>query len=459
MGLTYERDRLGNFAAALRGARELRERERWPRERLREHQRERLAALVRHAVEHAPYWRERLGGIDGRGPVDLADLPVLGKQELLDRFDDLVTDRRLRREAVLAHVESVARDELYLDAYRVMTTSGSSGRKGVFVYDRDGWRAILGQFLRQSAMMGITPKLPRRRIATVLGASPAHMSRRMAESVRLGAHRVLSLAVTDPLDEIVGRLNRFRPEFLACYPSVAMRLADEQLAGRLRLSPSTMATSSELRTEEMTERLVAAFGVRPFDLYGTTEGLWGADCEHRAGIHLFEDLTIVENVDAEGRPVPDGQRGEKLLVTNLHNRVQPVIRMEVSDLVTLDPEPCPCGRTLVRLRAVEGRTDDVLRLPGRDGAPVAVQPLQFAVVTRDRDVREFQVVQQGDALRLLVVPRDGANGGLEERLGGVLGERLAALGVREPRVTVERRAELARTPGGKLQVIVADRGR
>jgi phenylacetate-CoA ligase len=457
MDIGYRRDQVSNFAAALRSARELRERERWPRGRLREHQRARLAELVRHAVAHAPGWRERLGGLTPGAPFALSDLPVLTKQELMDRFDELVTDRRLRRDDLLARVEEMRGDELWLDGYRAMTTSGSSGRKGVFVYDREGWRAILGQFLRQSRMMGLTPKLPRRRLATVLGASPTHMSRRLAESVRVGAHRVLPLGVTDPLDEIVARLNRFGPGFLGCYPSIAMRLAEEQSAGRLRLSLGTMATSSELRTPEMTERLAEAFGVRPFDLYGTTEGLWGAECEHHAGIHLFEDLTIVENVDADGRPVPDGERGEKLLVTNLHNRVQPIIRMEVSDLVVLDPEPCPCGRTLVRMRAVEGRSDDVLRLPGRDGAEVAVQPLQFALVTRDRDVREFQVVQQGDALRLLVVARDGANGGLEERLTGALGERLRALGVRDPRVTVERRAELERSPGGKLQVVVADR--
>ena len=93
----------------------------------------------------------------------------------------------------------------------------------------------------------------------------------------------------------------------------------------------------------MTEHLVNAFEVRPFDLYGCTEGLFGSECEYHQGIHLFEDTTLVENVDADGRPVPAGQPGARLLLTNLHNLVQPLIRVEVTDMVTLDPTRAPAG--------------------------------------------------------------------------------------------------------------------
>ena len=86
----------------------------------------------------------------------------------------------------------------------------------------------------------------------------------------------------------------------------------------------------------MTERLVEAFGVHPFDLYATTEGLWGVECERHEGIHLFEDVALFENVDEEGRPVPAGEPGARLLVTSLHNLVQPIIRLEVTDVFTID---------------------------------------------------------------------------------------------------------------------------
>jgi phenylacetate-CoA ligase len=447
--MSYRRKRIIDVGRALRMARELEERERWPRERLQAHQRERLAALVDHAREHAPYYRERLPA----GPVELNALPTLDKATMMEHFDELVTDRRLRRDALLEHLDGLDHDALYLGEYRAMTTSGSSGRKGLFVYDRPGWVGIVAEFLRCNGMCGVKPRLPRLRIAVIGGGSPTHMSRRGGSTMKVGLHRVLSLPVTLPVPRLVEALNAFQPDYMNAYPSVASLLADEQLAGRLRIGPQRMTTSSELRTPEMTARIEAAFGIRPFDIYATTEGLWGCSCEHGGGIHLFEDMTLVENVDADGRPVPDGEPGARLLVTNLFNRVQPLIRCEVADVVTLDPAPCPCGRTLRRMRAIDGRADDVLMLGG-----VAVHPVQFGVVTADRAVREFQVVQRADRLRLRVVLREeAAVAEATHRLRERVAERLAAVGVTDVRIEVETCAEIERPPWGKLRMVVADR--
>jgi phenylacetate-coenzyme A ligase PaaK-like adenylate-forming protein len=380
---------------------------------------------------------------------------VLDKATMMDRFDDLVTDRRLRRDELLAHVEDLTDDALYLGRYRVVTTSGSSGRKGLFVCDRPEWSAYVTQFLRWSALVGARPRFPRLRLAVLGGASPSHATRRLAATVDFGLHKLLSLPVTLPLARLVDELNAFQPQFLNSFPSIAVLLAEEQLAGRLRISPEAMSTSSELRTPEMTARIEAAFGVAPFNLYGTSEGLCAVDCDRHDGLHLFEDLAIVENVDEQGRPVADGERGAKLLVTNLANRIQPLIRLELADSVTIDPEPCGCGRTLRRLRAIDGRSDDVIHLPGRGETQVAVHPLQFALVARDRNVVEFQVVQEGPQLRVLVVAR-GEAPDLEPRLQASLEARLRELGVAEPHVNVLRRPNLARQSGGKLQIVIAE---
>lgn len=459
MRIGYHQRRLADFAAGLRLARELTERERWPQERLRRHQQGRLDALVRHAAEHSPFYRERLSEALGNGPVRPSRLPVMDKATMMEHYDELVTDPRLRRDDLLLWVENLGRDEMFLNRYRAMTTSGSSGKKGLFVYDAVGWRAILAQFLRQADIMEVKPRLPRRRrIAILGGASPTHMSRQGSATISVGLHRVLALPVTLPLSHMVEQLNRFRPEYLNAYPSAALPLAEEQLAGRLRLSLEVMSTSSEMRTPEMTEKLTEAFGVHPYNIYATTEGLWGIDCERHEGIHLFEDVTLFENVDAENKPVPAGKPGAKLLVTNLYNLVQPIVRLEVSDVFTIDPEPCPCGRTLARAKEIEGRADDVLELAARGGGEVAVHPIAFGQITRDRGVREWQVIQEGPLLRVLVVPGSGTEGGdLEARLRDAIFRRLAGLGVEGPRIAVERRRRLARSAGGKLQLVVADK--
>lgn len=428
----------------LRMSKKLAETERWPRERLEGLQRERLDRLVQYATERSPFWRERLGP----GPVELSALPVLTKAEMMERFDELVTDPRLRLRELLHHLDAVHDDALYLGQYRAMTTSGSSGRKGVFVYDRAGWAAIASMFLRRSGWVGVRPRLPRWRLAIIAGASPTHMSQRGSQSLDVGIHRLCALAATQPLDELVNRLNAFRPQFMNAYPSTAALLAEEQLAGRLRLELEGLTTNSEPLTPSLRERLEFAFGVRPTDFYATTEGLFGHECEE-GSMHLFDDMCIVENVDGDGEPVPPGEVGSRLLVTNLFNRAQPLIRFEIADMVTVDPAPCPCGRTLMRLRSLEGRAEEVLHLRG-----VAVHPLQFAVVTADPDVREFQVVQEGDSLLLRVALRDGA-AGAPERLESRVRARLAELGVPEPSVRVERVDALERTPAGKLQLVVA----
>ena len=441
----YRTKRLQDFLRGVRESRALAERERWPRERLERFRADRLAELARYAAERSSFWRERLPG----GGVELSALPVLTKAEVMERFDDLVTDPRLRRDALLEHLGQIHDDTLYLGEFRVMASSGSSGRKAVFVYDRAGWRAVLTMFLRRSSWVGLRPRLPRVRLALIGGGAPTHMSRRGAQSLDVGAHRLLPLAVTQPVDQLVRALNEFRPDFMNVYPSTGGLLADEQVAGRLRLSLAGLTTNSEPLTPGMRDRLEVAFGVRPTDFYATTEGVWGHDCPD-GNMHLFDDMCIVENVDDDFRPVPDGEMGSRLLVTNLFNRVQPLIRFEVTDLVAIEPEPCRCGRTLTRVRSLEGRSEDILTLGG-----VAVHPLQFGVVTADPDVREFQVVQKGEALRLRVALREGCSG-VEERLGEHVRAKLAELGVPRPEVSVERVDALERSAAGKVQIVVAD---
>lgn len=450
-GLGYKRKRVADMMRAKRESRVLAERERWPHEQLERWRQERLDALCSHAAAHSSFWRERLPN-DPRSRVRLADLPTLDKQTLMESFDAAVTDRRLRRDDLLAHLEAIDHDALYAGEFRAMTTSGSSGLKGLFVYDRAAWVGILAQFFRYADWLGTTPRLPRRKIAAVGGAGPTHMTRRTADSIDIGLHRVMSLPVTMPIAQMVAALNEFQPDFMNAFPSVAGLLAEEQEAGRLRLKLEAMTTSSELRPPGLPDRIERAFGVRPADLYAMTEGLWGCECEERAGVHLFDDMTIVEVVDGDGRPVEPGTPGARLLVTNLFNRVQPLIRFEVSDVLTIDPEPCPCGRTLARVKAIDGRSDDVLEIDG-----VAILPMQFAVVTADPDVRQFQVVQRGDGVRVRVVLREDADAtAARERLRGKVAERLSAAGVRSPEVAVEPCAELTRGGGGKLKVVVAD---
>ncbi|HEY3186357.1 MAG TPA: hypothetical protein VGJ70_02705, partial [Solirubrobacteraceae bacterium] len=125
MRLEYQMKRLGDVRRGALLARTLAERARWPRDRLERHQREAVDAIARHAAARSPLWHERLAAHLGPRPVELSALPTLDKAALMERFDELVADPRLRRDALLAHLDALGGDDLYLGEHRVMATSGS----------------------------------------------------------------------------------------------------------------------------------------------------------------------------------------------------------------------------------------------------------------------------------------------------------------------------------------------
>jgi phenylacetate-CoA ligase len=174
----YHRRRLADMAAALRLTRTQISREQRPRAQLGQHQQQRLETVVRHAATHSPFYRRWFAqaGALGAEPVELARLPVLDRSLLMEHFDELVCDPRLRRDQLRGWVGQMTRDHLYLDRYRVLLTSGSSGRPGLFVYDAAGWRSIVAQFLRSSSWAGLRPSLPRQRVAWLGGAAPSHIT-------------------------------------------------------------------------------------------------------------------------------------------------------------------------------------------------------------------------------------------------------------------------------------------
>lgn len=455
--------RLPGALRALRVERRLETHDKWDRERLRVYQRARLLDMVRHAIRHSPYYRERFADIATDDDLDLTELPTIDKAAMLEHFDELVTDRRLSLADVQAHLEEVERagpnaDPTLFREYRAMASGGSSGRRGVFVYGKRDWAEGLAGAARimGNSYVGLGARLPRLRSASIFAENLIHSSARVTRSFDVGTYRTLRLDVRTPIGESVEKLNAFQPEGLGSYASVAALLAEQQLAGNLRIHPRVVWTTGEVLTAEMETRIVAAWGISPFNLYGASEaGFIAADCDRRAGLHVFEDQVHIEVVDDEHRPVPPGRPG-RLLMTNLINRTQPLIRYELNDLVTVSPDPCPCGRPFPLLESVDGRSDDVLEMPAVAGGTLQVHPLTLrSPMAGMAAVLEYRMVYGSDELLVEVVLRNGDDGRptcseVEARLGSALAEH----GVRKPQIRVEDVRRLSRHPqSGKRKLI------
>jgi phenylacetate-coenzyme A ligase PaaK-like adenylate-forming protein len=427
---------------------ELLERERWSREELLAHQRRRLDDLYAHAIEHSPYYRESLAG---------GEPPVLTKQTLMEQWDRIVCDPRLRRDEVAAHAAGPHATEPYRGEFHVFSTSGASGRRGLFVYGPAEWELVVAQAMRAVARSGARPG--ERSIG--IGAPPGvHMSQRIYAA--LGSTDVPRLSVLTPLDEIVEALNAFQPDILLGYPSLAVLLAAEQLAGRLAIAPRLMAFGSEPLTAEMRERIAQAWGLDPGEYYASTEAHTMASSTpgHPRALELFEDLFVFEIVDEHDRPVAPGTAGAKLLVTTLENRTLPLIRYAIEDRVVESPEPNPAGRPFRHLESIDGRTADTLTFPARSGGTVSLLPLRMgAPFARLPQVRQFQIVHDPAGLEVRLVLDPAAAADVPDRVRAAVAQAIEDAGAIAPAITVRPVAELEREPGAaaKLKLIVARR--
>ena len=381
-------------------------RERWPRARLLKYQRTRLREIVQHAVANSPYYRQVIGEV-GNGGIDLQRLPVLTKTTLMAEFDRIVTDRRLRLAEAEQHLAGERADEPLFGEYRVVASGGTTGQRGVVVYDQPAWDVAVASLLRMLTVQGISAET---RVVGIGAPTPLHMTNRLFAELRARRADAPRLAVTTPLPEVVDALNAYQPEVLITYPSFIRRLAEEQAAGRLRIAPRQFSSAAETLTQDVIYLARETWGAPVLNVYGATEAnLIGMECPWTTGLHVNEDLLVLEVVDENDRPVPHGVLGRKVLVTTLFNRTLPFIRYELSDLVTIAEGACPCGRPHLRLTSIQGRREDVLSLQARNGGRVGVHALQLrAPLLRMPAIRQYQLSPRHGGLLVRLVLRDAA---------------------------------------------------
>ncbi|GAA1752662.1 phenylacetate--CoA ligase family protein [Kocuria aegyptia] len=383
-------------------------------------QRTRLAALVRHARRASPYYRRLYRGLPPEVTVP-GPLPPVAKPQLMEHFDQWVTDPGITLAAVRRDVlaDPALVGTRYLGRYRVLTSSGTGGDPAVLVHDPLSWTvagAVLGVRARRTVLRpGVVGPVARHgvRVAALLATGGHFAALTAAEDLRrslLRGDRLRVLSVLRPLPELVAELDDFRPTVLVGYPSAVALLAAEQRDGRLRIAPALVAVGGETLAPAARTRIRAAFGCPVLDEYAASEvpGL-AVQC-HRGVLHVNADRYLLEPVDEAGRPVPPGTTSATVLVTNLANRVQPLIRYDLGDRVEVAARPCPCGSPLPAVR-VEGRAGDVLRFAAGGGRTVPILPLALGTVVEETPgVRRFQAVRTApDTLVLRLEPEPGAD--------------------------------------------------
>jgi putative adenylate-forming enzyme len=432
--------------------------------------RRRFDALVRFARAHSRFYQDLYHGFPEEGS-GLTQLPVVTKQALMARFDDWVTDTAITRTGVDAFLVDRAHiGERYLDRYIVWKSSGSTGEPGIYVQDDEAlgvYDALIASQLAKPPLAGRCAwgAFAKGGRAALIAATGDHFASITSWERVCRANpwtNARGFSVMQPLPELVDALNAYQPAFLASYPTMLSLLAEERRAGRLQITPVLLWSGGEYLSTTAAGDIERAFNCPLINEYGASECMSIAFSCRQGWLHVNADWVILEAVDADYRPMPAGEASATVLLTNLANRVQPVIRYDLGDSVIAKPDSCTCGSPLPVIR-VEGRRDDVVSLRTPDRHVVRLLPLALTTVIEDAvQVHHFQLVQTGaDQLRLRLDIEDGpAKRAAWHAASRALHAYLVSQSLPNVRVVLDTRGPVPDIRSGKLrEVIVATSGR
>jgi phenylacetate-CoA ligase len=421
------------------------ERSQWlPRETLLARQDERVRELVRHAARHVPHYREafRAHGADPeavRGVADLVRLPVLEKE--------------VARSATPRLVSEIARARL--DRRK---TSGSTGIPMPVIKSRDAYARIRAIWYRYALWYGVDMG---QRQGRFLG-HPVDWRGELREDVQ---DFILNKYRLDPVYLTPERMSRYwrgvlrEPlDYVYGYPSAMLAFAhflEAEGEDPRRSGARVLFCTGENLYASQRGYLAKAFGARVVNEWGCTEsGVLAFECPEEGRLHLSADNVALEFLVGD-RPARPGEPGE-VVVTELYSPDAPLIRYRLGDVaVPGDGTPCGCGRGLPTLSRIEGRSSEMIELPG--GRQVHSEVFHYIsdeISALDPGVESFRVRRSGDAdftVQLL------AEAPLSEATAAALRAIVARVLGSEIRLAIEQVAELPRDRGGKLRYFVDER--
>ena len=334
-------------------------------ERLQLH---RLQETVRRVAAHVPFYREKFAEL-GLQPDDLRSLADLRRLPFTT-----TADLRANYPTGLLAVP-------YDSTLRLHTSSGTTGKPKALFFSRQDVDNAAELCARSFVMTGITPKDVFQNMMTYgmfTGALVTHY----------GAEKIGCLVIPAGPGNSERQLllmRDFRTTFIHLTPSYGLYLATflekHNVDPRRDLALRKAFVGAEPYTEETRRKIEEGLGVDVYNSYGLSEmngpGV-AFECEHKHGMHLWEDHFLIEIIDPQtAEPVADGQPGE-LVMTTLTREAMPLLRYRTRDITSLIPEPCRCGRTHRRLNRITGRSDDMLIVRGVNIFPQQIERILMA---------------------------------------------------------------------------------
>jgi phenylacetate-CoA ligase len=333
------------------------------RERLEAAQLKKFRRLVSFVQRHSPFYR---GIIQERG-IDPAtcvptDFPILTKSDVIEHFDELVTDRRITRARIADFLaRSTDPTERFEGRFHVLHTSGTSGTVGYFVFSHEAWIKGASHAARAA------PLRWRRRTAFVAATRGHFAGASLMLTGNLGSNNlfydVRTFDVGQPMPHIIAELNQFQPHNLSGYATVLKMLAEAQERGELRIKPAHVGNGGEPLLPEVKAYLERVFKVPVLNGYASSEHLYmGMTLPGSDGMFLLEDDLIFEI------------KANYTCVTNLFNDAMPLIRYRMDDVLVPESNG-HSGYPFTKVKEIVGRYEDALVFTNRHGKDDFIHPI------------------------------------------------------------------------------------
>ncbi len=361
----------------------------WTKQQIVQYQISQLNHLLRHSRDHAAYYRDTIPKSSVKSLTDFQTLPIINKRIMMEHFDQINTVG-LKREEVMDYAiqKELSQDYLgyYKDEYVIGLSSGTSGNKGLYITPKDLTKKLPFVFLARS---GIPLRILPYRILFMLRVFSQGF-----DDINSFLISLKYLSTMTPVDQIITAIQSNNINILMAPPSLMRLLLP--VADQIKAQLKMIVTYAEVLESEEKQRLVKTFGCRVIEIYQGSEGQFASACNH-GNLHINEDLVFVELLDEQYQVVNTPHMvARHMIITNLVNHAQPLIRYEMNDLIVLD-EPCPCKSNFRRIKNILGRNDDILYFKTKKNTIQHIFPDLFSrwIITTSESIREYQV-HQGD---------------------------------------------------------------
>ncbi|MFO8234607.1 MAG: hypothetical protein R6U04_04270 [Bacteroidales bacterium] len=347
-----------------------------------------LRKLLKYAVRHSDFYRKFYAdhdiNTDNPENIDIKDLPVIDKKIMMDNYDDLVIPDELTKERVEDFFESSPEPhKILFNKYRALHTSGTTGEIGYYLYNQREWDFIKAISLRILPHFGLKPKS-----YVFIGAVDGHFAgvclflSPVNSTEEFFYRDYLVIDINYPLKQYIDTLNRFNPDVITGYSTGVGMLAELQKCGKLSVSPQAVVCGGEPITPEKRELIHEVWKCKLINYYAASESLiLGVERTDLEGFYLFDDVNYIEF------------RDDHILLTNLYNYTQPLIRYRMNDiLVPLEEEGI---WPFTKIKNVIGRQEELLWFINQKGNFDFIHPIvivEFYVKGLDK----YQLIKTGN---------------------------------------------------------------